>query len=94
MRLYDLRCSLCNKEVERRFSYADADAQLCECGGKQDIFITQVNLSPDATPTRSWKFDHAPTPKRPDGSDINPGHEELTAASLRLTHEQAARAGL
>ena len=95
MPTYDLRCSACDRVEERKFAYIEADHQYCNCGGKHEIIVTQVNISSDAMPTRGWgKFTNAPKPVRPDGSAINPGHEPITAASLRLTHDQAARLDL
>jgi hypothetical protein len=95
MSTYDLRCDSCNTVVERKCDYADAERGYCDCGGTQKIIITQVNLSPDATPTRGWgKFSDAPKLVKNDGSEINPGHEPPTTADLRLTPDQVSRLNL
>lgn len=93
--VYDVRCDSCNKVVERKCAYVDAERGLCDCGGTVKIIITQVNLSVDATPTRGWGRS-ATSPKivKPDGSEFNHGHETINASHLRLTNDQVARLDL
>jgi putative FmdB family regulatory protein len=95
MPLYDLRCSDCGAETERASSYAEAENVNCVCGGTVKIIITQVNLSSDCMPTRGYgRTSGGPTLLRPDGSQVNPGHEKITSDMLRLNRDQVYRLGL
>jgi hypothetical protein len=92
MPLFDTRCDSCGNTVERRGSFIAVESDLCDCGGNVKVFFMDVSLSMDATPTRGYgRTATHPKLVNSDGSDFNPGHNQVTSETLRLNADQVKR---
>jgi hypothetical protein len=93
--LFDTRCDACSKTAERRGSFIAVEADPCDCGGSVKVFFDDLNLSMDATPTRGYgRTKTHPALVNNDGSQFNPGHNNVTTDMLRLKPEQVKRLDL